>query len=135
MSATPCPFCGELMSPPVKFCMACGRPITQEDLNRAGLKMTKEQAVRRLAEEGAGRFALSKKEYSTHRQMRNFFISTSTVLVLVISYYFTMKYVLHEHLPFKMDVMLEQFIGGSGNGAQLEPAVSRQAETAPASQQ
>jgi len=110
MSVSPaCPFCGEISDTPLKFCVSCGRAITQEDLNRSGLKMSSKRHPER-----SGKFSLAKKEYTLHRQFRNLFYTTSIVLALTIGYYCTMRYVLHEHLPFKMDQILEQWMSGNG---------------------
>lgn len=124
----PCPFCGELMSSPIKFCVSCGRAITQDDMNRAGLKMNSKRVG-----EGAGRFALAKKEYSFHRQMRSTFLTVSAVLALVIGYYFTMHYVLHEPLPFGMDATISQLISGTATTGAPESTALQQpaAQTAP----
>jgi hypothetical protein len=105
------------MNSPLKFCVSCGRGITQEDLAHAGLKIQKgaEQA-KRISDSGvaSGRFQLAKKDHTMHRSMRHVLWSSTIVMVLVVGYYCTMRYVLHEHLPFKMDVMLEQWLAGTG---------------------
>ena len=108
MSSISCPFCGEMMDSPLRFCVACGRAITADDLKRAGLKL--QQGKR----SDGGRPDIAKRDYSFHRKMRNVMYSTSAVLLLLICYYVTMKYILHEHMPGNLDTRIEQLVGGQG---------------------
>jgi hypothetical protein len=88
--SVPCPFCGELMTPPIKFCVGCGRGVTPEDMKNAGLRMNTKRP------NDGGRFALAKREYSMHRKMRSMLWSSTAVMVIVIGYYGACKFVLHE---------------------------------------
>jgi hypothetical protein len=106
MSSITCPFCGEVMDSPLRFCVGCGRAITQEDLKRSGLKLAQ-------GKRGEGnRPDIAKRDYSAQRKVRSFMYTTSAVLALLIGYYVTMKYVLHEHIPGNLDVKIEQLVGG-----------------------
>jgi hypothetical protein len=105
MSSISCPFCGELMDSPLRFCVACGRAITAEDLKHAGLKL---QQGRRA---DSSRSDLSRKDFSAQRKVRSFMYTVSAILALLIGYYCVMKYVLHEHMPGNLDVQIEQMIG------------------------
>jgi hypothetical protein len=93
--SVPCPFCGELMTPPIKFCVGCGRGVTPEDMKNAGLRMNTKRP------NDGGRFALAKREYSMHRKMRSMFWSSTAVMVIVIGYYGACKFLLHEE-PWAM---------------------------------
>lgn len=88
--SVPCPFCGELMTPPIKFCVGCGRGVTPEDMKNAGLRMNTKRP------QDGGRFALAKREYSMHRRMRQMLWSSTAVMIIVIGYYSACKFVLHE---------------------------------------
>jgi hypothetical protein len=114
-----CPFCGELMETPLKFCVACGRAITSEDLKRAGLKL---QSGKFKVD---GRPGVARRDYTFHRKSRTLMYTISGVLTILISYYAVMKYVLHEHIPGNLDVKVEQLIIGidGGNKAAVTPAV------------
>lgn len=119
MSSIACPFCGTVLDSPLKLCLSCGRGITQEDLQHAGLKLNKAGA-----NGVSGKFALAKKDHTMHRQMRSMLWTTTAVMVLVLGYWCTMRYVLHEHLPFKVDVMIEQMIQGGGTAAPTADATA-----------
>ena len=105
MSSISCPFCGEMMDSPLRFCVACGRAITADDLKRAGLKLAGKR-------EGGGRPEVAKRDYTFQRKMRSMMYSTSAVLILLIGYYVMMKYVLHEHMPGNIDTRIEALVGG-----------------------
>ena len=111
----PCPFCGEMMAPPIKFCVGCGRGVTPEDLKNSGLKVGKKGA------NDGGRFALAKKEYSMHRKMRSFLWSTFAIVGLVFGYYFVMKFMLHEEPWLKWEAAIARVINGQPL-AEPEPA-------------
>jgi hypothetical protein len=106
MSSITCPFCGEMMDSPLRFCVACGRAITAEDLKHAGLKL--QQGRRSEANLGA----VSRRDFSFQRKMRSFMYTISAVLALLIGYYFVMKYLLHEHMPGKLDEKIEALMNG-----------------------
>lgn len=110
MSTIACPFCGEIMNSPLKFCVSCGRAITQDDLNRAGLKIQKGQETTGRLEHSGKSFERAKRDHTSHRKVRSVMYTVSAVLMLVIGYYVIMKHVLHEALPGDMDVKLQQFI-------------------------
>jgi hypothetical protein len=108
-----CPFCGAMMEAPLHFCQECGRAVTPDDLARAGLKL----GARGGGESGSGvsssrQFALSKRDHSGTRQVRNFMWTMSIVLFLVLGYYSVMKYVLHEHMPGDFDIKMEKLVQG-----------------------
>ncbi len=110
MSAIQCPFCGASMSSPLKFCVSCGRAVSEADMAKAGLRIYKgPEGSRRGEGEGSVRFSVSKKSYGFHRQIRAWLWTSSTVLALLLVYYTTMRFVLHEHLPGNVDKLLENF--------------------------
>jgi hypothetical protein len=131
-----CPFCGAMMEAPLRFCQECGRAVTPEDLARAGLKFNRPGAA---SESGPGvsssrQFALSKKDHSGTRQMRGTMLSISMVLLILITYYSLMKFVIHQHMPGNLDIKLEMLARGqqvdwsdwksSPSAAQVPPADS-----------
>lgn len=102
----PCPYCGEMMSPPIKFCVGCGRSVNPDDVKNTGLKVGK-------AKTGNGeRFALAKKEYSAHRKMRSMMWSTAAVMAIVLGYYCVMKFALNEEPWLKWEAMAARLING-----------------------
>jgi hypothetical protein len=89
------------MNPPIKFCVSCGRHVSQADANRVGLKLGTGGHSRAAAEEeDKPQSRISKKSYSFHRTIRHFFMISSTGLMLALVYFFTMRFVLHQPLPF-----------------------------------
>lgn len=101
MPSLQCPFCGAAMNPPIKFCVSCGRHVSQSDANRVGLKLNTGSSARAHAdEEDRPNLRVSKKSYSFHRTIRHFFFISSTGLMLALVYFFTMRFVLHQPLPF-----------------------------------
>jgi hypothetical protein len=102
----PCPYCGELMTPPIKFCVGCGRGVSPDDVKNTGLKVGKSKG------NGGGRFALAKKEYSMHRKMRNTFWSCAAVMGLILGYYCVMKYGLGEEPWLKWEGMVARLMAG-----------------------
>jgi hypothetical protein len=113
-SSISCPFCGEIMESPLKFCAACGRAVTQEDLRHAGLKLSQSRkADARSSTTGS----VSRRDFTVHRRMRSFMYTISAVLAVLIGYYFVMKHVLHEHMPGNLDEKIEELIGNANFGA------------------
>jgi hypothetical protein len=103
-SAIPCPYCGEMMTPPIRFCVGCGRGVTPEDLKNTGLRIGGKRA------DGGDRFALAKKEYSMHRKMRGMFWTTTAVMAIVLIYYGVMKFGLNEEPWVKWGAAVEAFV-------------------------
>jgi hypothetical protein len=103
------------MDSPLRFCVACGRAITAEDLKHAGLKL---QQGRRA---DASRSDLSRQDFSAQRKVRSFMYTVSAILALLIGYYCVMKYVLHEHMPGNLDVQIEQMIGVQSSSNAVAP--------------
>lgn len=115
MSTIACPFCGAMLETPIRFCKECERPVTPDDLAHAGLKLSRQNAHSgdgATSASSSRQFALSRKDHTAQRQMRSMFYTTSTVLALMIGYYCTMKYVLHEHMPGGLDTKLETLFAG-----------------------
>ncbi|HEY9789622.1 MAG TPA: hypothetical protein V6D22_04430 [Candidatus Obscuribacterales bacterium] len=112
-SSIACPFCGEMMESPLKFCAACGRAVTQEDLRHAGLKLSQS---RKAADVRSTTGSVSRRDFTVHRRMRSFMYTISAVLAVLIGYYFVMKHVLHEHMPGNLDDKIEQMIGNVNLG-------------------
>jgi hypothetical protein len=102
----PCPYCGDMMTPPIKFCVGCGRSVNPDDVKNTGLKVGKSKG------NNGGRFALAKKEYSMHRKMRSMMWTTAAVMALVLGYYCTMKFGLNEEPWLKWEAMAVRFING-----------------------
>jgi hypothetical protein len=127
-SVIQCPFCGETMAAPLKFCTSCGRAVSANEIQKVGLKIVKDKRGVDLG--GGGRFAISRRDYGGQRQMRNFFMTSSMILVLVICYYVAMKYVFHEHIPGNLDVMMERALRGE-QIIQPEPKAPEPAVTQP----
>lgn len=99
MPALQCPFCGAAMNPPIKFCVSCGRHVSSSDANRVGLKLST-GSRQQVEDEERPESKISKKSYSFHRHIRHFFFISSTFLMLALVYFFTMRFVLHQPLPF-----------------------------------
>jgi hypothetical protein len=110
MTTFPCPFCGEQMNSPLRFCVGCGRAVTQQDINKAGLKISRgPESTKRLDGPPNSRdFEKAKRSYGLHRQVRTFLLTSSVVIAAVIAYYFSMHYVLHEPIPYNVDLMIER---------------------------
>ena len=120
MSSIACPFCGEMMESPLRFCVACGRAITADDLKRAGLNL---QQGKRTSEVSQTYSDLSKKDFTFHRKARTLMNTMAAILLIFLGYYLTMKYFLHEHMPGNFDVKIEQFVRGEqGTATSDEPA-------------
>jgi len=117
------------MAAPLKFCTSCGRAVSQNEIQKVGLKIVKDK--RGLDNGGGGRFAISRRDYGGQRQMRAFFMTSSMILVVVICYYVAMKYVFHEHIPGNIDVMMERALRGE-QIIQPQPKAAEPVEAAPA---
>ena len=87
-----CPYCGTFLTSSLKFCVSCRRSVTDDQKNVAGSAGFDDPV-------GPKSFKLSKKEYSAHRAIRSFFFASSTVLMLVLVFFVTMKYILHKPVP------------------------------------
>lgn len=120
------------MAAPLKFCTSCGRAVSQNEIQKVGLKIAKDK--RGIDNGGGGRFAVSRRDYGSQRKMRGFFMTSSMILVVVIVYYVAMKYVFHEHIPGNIDVMLERALRGEQmiQPAPKEPEPAVEAQPVPA---
>ncbi len=103
-----CPYCGTLLTTSLKFCVNCRRSVTEDKIkqaNAAGIRST--QVDEDEFEEGAKekRFRLSKgTSYDSLRSARTFFMTITTLVSIVFVYYFTMKFVIHEPIPFEQEI-------------------------------
>jgi hypothetical protein len=107
MDNVSCPFCGQVMESQLKFCMGCGRAISEDDLRRSSLKVSKSH---RSVE--SSHADISRKDFTFHRRSRTLMLTVSTALAIFICYYIAMKYMLHEHMPGNLDVKIEQLVNG-----------------------
>lgn len=87
-----CPYCGTNLTSSLKFCISCRRSIS-EDHKKLGAGQGFDDQV------GLKAFKLSKKEYSIHRAVRSFFFSLSTILMLFLVFFVSMKYIVHKPIP------------------------------------
>jgi hypothetical protein len=105
MSSTACPYCGEsLTDTSMRFCLTCGRALTAESFKHATLKFP-----RKGHQHESVRVEMAKEDYTFHRQLRSFMSLMLAILGLATGYYFAVKYLLHEHMPGKLDVAIERF--------------------------
>ncbi len=88
-----CPYCGTTLTSSLKFCVNCRRAVTDDKLKQFGTGEGFDDQV------GLKAFKLSKKEYSLHRAVRTFFFSMSTVLMLVLVFFLSMKYIVRQPIP------------------------------------
>ena len=117
------------MDSPLRFCVSCGRAITPGDLSKVPLRVTKTEQMKRGGESAVSlrTVGLSRKSYDFHRWLRGTLYTTSTVLFLIIGYYCTMKYVLHEPLPGHVD---EKFLEWTNSGQLIPPALQQSSSAA-----
>lgn len=105
MSGEMCPNCNTLLTSSLKFCVNCRRSVT-EDKIKTGAE-TKE-------EESGSKFKLARgATYDGLRQVRTFFFTLTTLLLIAFVYYFVMKFVIHEPVPFEDEI--DKFVGGVKN--------------------
>lgn len=108
MPNTQCPFCGTVMNQAVKFCVSCQRSVSAEDAAKIGLNIGRNTDPSREAE--APHVSKLRKEFSANRQFRNFFLTLSGILMVCLCYYVTMRFILHEHLPGQLDVLIDRYM-------------------------
>ncbi len=112
MTGELCPYCGTLLTTSLKFCVNCRRSVTEDKIRKSGSINTRTMSAGAEEDEedkGAARYKLSRgSSYDSIRQFRTFFISISTLLTIFFVYYFTMKFVIHQPIPFEEE--LTQFV-------------------------
>lgn len=103
-----CPYCGTTLSSSLNFCVSCRRAVSDEH-KQLGAGQGFEDQV------GLKAFKLSKKEYSAHRAVRSFFFSLSTVLMLFLVFFVSMKFFLHKSIPGEEQLtnFVKQIVGGT----------------------
>jgi hypothetical protein len=104
MAGDLCPYCGTLLTTSLKFCVNCRRSVTEDKIRQAGYagRSTEDQIE---LEEGQGKFKLSRKtSYDGVRTVRTVFTTLSTLLAICFVYYFTMKFVIHQPIPFEEQI-------------------------------
>jgi len=115
MSSELCPNCGTLLTSSLKFCVSCRRSITEDRIRLAG----EEKA------DGGSKYRLSKgTSYDGLRQARTFFLTLTSLLTIAFVYYFMMKFVIHQPIPF--EDQLNQIVGvqqNSGNAANTQAPI------------
>lgn len=90
------------MNAPLKFCLTCGRLISEADKKRfGGIKaLGKGGVTKRLGEVlSPASFGLSKKSYGMQRSMREFLLQFSLALGFIFFVIFGLKYFLEHVLP------------------------------------
>ena len=96
MASESCPYCGTVLTTSLKFCMKCRRSITENSINQAGKNAEEDEGSH------SGKFRLSRKSsYDGVRQTRRFFLTITTLLVIFFGYFFTMKFVIHQQIPYE----------------------------------
>lgn len=114
MAGDLCPYCGTLLTTSLKFCVNCRRSVTEDRIKHAGIARSNSPETEEVP--GEAKFRLSRKSsYDSMRQFRTFFMTTSTLIGIFFAYYFVMKFVLHQPIPFEQELtqLVERF--GQGN--------------------
>lgn len=112
MAGDLCPYCGELLTTSLKFCVNCRRSVTEDKIRHAGIARNTQEIE---TVPGEAKYRLSRKtSYDSMRQFRSFFITTSTLMGIFFVYYFAMKFMLHQPVPFEQE--LTQFVEKLGQG-------------------
>lgn len=88
-----CPYCGAAITTSLKFCVSCRRSVTEGNIR--GLNQQEE------TERG---FKLSKREYSFHRQVRTFFFGLSSILMLLLVFVCSMKFIVKKPIPGEAEI-------------------------------
>lgn len=99
MPAISCPYCGATMNLPLKFCVSCGRAISEEEIQKhGGLKnMQGGGNTKRLDDHpGPSSFDRAKRSYGIERGLRSFFMNFSYLLLFLIIFYFALTHILGE---------------------------------------
>lgn len=101
MAGDLCPYCGTLLTSSLRFCVNCRRSVTEDKIKQLGSRNGGDEddgSDGRKAE----KFKLSRKtSYDGVRQVRTVFTTITTLLAIIFVYYFTMKFVIHEPIPFE----------------------------------
>ncbi|MCA9800694.1 MAG: hypothetical protein KC777_01845 [Cyanobacteria bacterium HKST-UBA02] len=104
MSAT-CPFCGAKLNLGLRFCVVCGRHVTNETMGKfAGLKggFRPADITRRLDEMiSAARFKKSRRSHEIERGARWAFVNTIYLLVATGLFYSAIQFSLETMFPGK----------------------------------
>ncbi len=90
------------MNAPLKFCLSCGRLISEADKKRfGGIKaIGKGGVTKRLGEVlSPASFGLSKKSYGVQRSMREFLLQFSLALGFIFFVIFGLKYLFEIVVP------------------------------------
>ena len=112
--AESCPYCGTLLTTSLKFCVNCRRSVTEDKIRQAG-------TGRAPDEEAASKYKLSRgASYDGLRQTRTFFFTLTSLLTIAFVYYFTMKFVIHQPIPFEEEItnFVNGMQGQMGQGGQ-----------------
>lgn len=106
-----CPYCGTNLTTSLKFCVSCRRAVTDEKIKELARSEGFDDQV------GLKAFKLSKKEYSFHRGLRTFFFSTSTILMLLLVFFLSMKYIVRKPIPLEQQItsFVKQLVGGTAS--------------------
>jgi hypothetical protein len=99
MTAVSCPYCGAAMNSPLKFCVSCGRATTKAGGTKlGGLKRLMRGAVTKRLDDNisVSNFDRSKKSYRVQRGMRQLLLNLSFLLVIVLVYYFAVRFILKD---------------------------------------
>lgn len=98
MAGDSCPYCGTLLTTSLKFCVNCRRSVTEDKIKQAGVRSAPD-------EESASKYKLSRgASYDGLRQARTFFLTLTSLLTIAFVYYFTMKFVIHQPIPFEEEI-------------------------------
>jgi hypothetical protein len=134
MAGELCPYCGTLLTTSLRFCVTCRRSVTEDKIRQAGARQSSSEED----DDGQEKFRLSRRtSYEGVRQVRTFFLTLTTLLVIAFVYYFVMKFVVHEPIPFEDKVVpiIDKLMGRSSYDNQAPPAPPTQSPAAPESAQ
>lgn len=120
MAGDLCPYCGTLLTTSLKFCVNCRRSVTEDKIRQAAGRGAPSK-FNDEDENADSKFRLSRKGGSIDlmRQTRTFFLTATSLLTIFLAYYFTMKFVIHQPVPFEpeMSALIQSFV----NSAQPQP--------------
>lgn len=103
MAGDLCPYCNTLLTTSLKFCVNCRRSVTEDKIKQASAMDM--GGGGRDDDEPQSKYRLSRKSsYDSLRQSRTFFLTLTTLISIALVYYCTMKFVLHEPVPFEQEI-------------------------------
>ncbi|MBX9687244.1 MAG: hypothetical protein K2X27_11115 [Candidatus Obscuribacterales bacterium] len=130
MAGESCPYCGTLLTTSLKFCVNCRRSVT-EDKIRKGSSVESDYSDELDESTSERKFKLSRgNSYDSIRSARTFFFTSTTLLTIFFVYYFVMKFVIHQPIPFESQLSLLIDDLGKGRYSDIIPHLLNQGSDA-----